>query len=65
MSHVTRINLLPCVNWDGWQDPMDCIEVKKIDIYVLYVYGHKMTGHLIYPPTPLPYGWLYSLFFSS
>ena len=49
MSHVTGINLLPCVNRDGWQVPMDAIEVKKIDIYVLYVYGHKMTGHLIYP----------------
>lgn len=52
MSHVTGINLLTCVNWDGWQDLMDCIEVKKMDIYVLYVYGHKMAGHLICPPPP-------------
>lgn len=57
MSHVTGINLLTCVNWDGWQDLMDCIEEKKIDIYVLYVYGHKMTGHLICPLHLS--GWLY------
>lgn len=57
MSHVTGINLLTCVNWDGWQDLTDCIEVKKMDIYVLYVYGRKMTGHLI---CPLHLGgWLY------
>ena len=59
MSHVTGINLLTCVNWDGWQDHMDCIEEKKMDIYVLYVCGHKMTGHLICPP---PTQWM-ALFF--
>lgn len=60
MSHVTGINLLTCVNWDGWQERMDCSEVKKMDIYVLYVYGHKMTGHLI---CPRPTQW--RLYFSS
>lgn len=59
MIHVTGINLLTCVNWDGWQDRMDYIEEQKIDIYVLYVYGHKTTVHLICPPP----GWLY--FFSG
>lgn len=49
MSHVTGINLLTCVNWDSWQDLMDCIGEQKIDIYVLYVYGHEMPGHLISP----------------
>lgn len=57
MIHVTEINLLTCVNWDGWQDLVDCIEVKKIDIYVLYVCHHKMTGHLIWPLQLS--GWLY------
>jgi len=47
MSHVTGINLLTCVNWNGWQDLMNCIEGGKMDIYVLYVHGRKMTGHLI------------------
>lgn len=56
MSHVTGINLLTCVNWDGWQDLMHCIDGKK-DIYVLYVDGHKMTGHLICPLQLS--GWLY------
>lgn len=61
MSHVTGINLLTCVNWDAWQDLIDCIEVKKMDIYVLYVQGHKTTGHLICSLQLS--GWLY--FFSS
>lgn len=57
MIHVTGINLLTCVNWDGWRDPMDFIEVKKMDIYALYVYHHKMTRHLICPLQLS--GWLY------
>ncbi len=57
MRHVTGINLLTCVNWDGWQDLTDFAEVKKMDIYVLCVYDHKMTGHLICPLQLR--GWLY------
>lgn len=57
MIHVTGINLLTCVNWNGWQDLTDCTEVQKMDIYVLYVHHHKMTGRLI---CPLHLGgWLY------
>lgn len=62
MSHVTGINLLTCVNWDGWQDLMRRIEGKKMDIYVLYLRGHKMTGHLI---CPLPLQLSGCLYFSN
>lgn len=46
MSHVTGINLLTCVNWGGGagKDPTHCMEERKIDIYALYVPGHKMIG---------------------
>lgn len=57
MSHVTGINLLTCVNWESWRDLADCMEERKIDIYALYVHGHKMIGHLIYPLHLS--GWLY------
>ena len=57
MSHVTGINQLTCVNWDGWQDLMDSTEEKKTNIYVLYVYGRKMAGRLICSPRRC--GWLY------
>ena len=49
MRHVTGINLLTCLNREGWRDLIGYFERKKIDIYVLYVYGHKAGGHLICP----------------
>lgn len=57
MSHVTGISLLTRVNWDGWQDLLDCNEEGEMDIYVLYVHARKMTGHLIWPLQLS--GWLY------
>lgn len=64
MSHVTGINLLTCVNWAGWRDLIPGIDGRKIDIYLLYVYGHKeeMAFNLPTSPPPQPPWWM-ALFF--
>lgn len=63
MIHVAGINLLTCVNWEAWQNFSDCGKARGVDIYVLYVCRHKMTGHLIWPLQPS--GWLYFIYLFS